>query len=257
MVALPEVVALPGQIKRFQREIANNKCLDHPNIVPLLDSGYYQGMFFFTLEYCPEGSLSDFMQKRGQRLPLEEALSIILQVLEALDYAHSIEVEVSQKNGELKTVRGFVHRDLKPANILLTGEAKKKTAKVADYGLAKAFDLAGLSGLTRTGEAAGTPWFYPRQQVLDFKYCQPDVDVWATAAVLYFLLTGYPPRDFYSGEDPFKKVLTSQATPIRDRNPSIPDPLAEVIDQALIDNPEIPFKTAKSFQEALQSFQSF
>jgi serine/threonine protein kinase len=248
-VALPEVAAVPGQIERFQREILNNQSLRYPHIVRLFDNGYYQGVFFFTLEYCVGGSLDQLIRKRGAPLPVEEALPIILQVLEALEYAHNVELEVPQKNGEVKQIRGLVHRDLKPANILFTDEG---TAKVADYGLAKAFDLAGLSGLTCTGEAAGTPLFCPRQQILDFKNCQPEVDVWAAAATLYFMLTGYPPRNFKEGEDYFKKVLTSQAIPMRDHNSSIPSRLAKVIDQALIDEPEIHFKAAKSFRKALQ-----
>jgi serine/threonine protein kinase len=225
--------------------------------VNLFDSSYYQGTFFFTLEYCEGGSLRDLMQERGSTLSIDEALFIIMQVLDALEYAHNLDLEVPQTDGSLKQIRGFVHRDLKPSNILLTGEGKKKTAKVADYGLAKAFDLAGLSGLTHTGEAAGTPWFCPRQQIVEFKYCQPDVDVWAAAATLYFMLTGDSPRDFHDHEDPFKKILTSRAIPICERNPSIPKPLAQVIDQALIDDPEIPFKTAQSFRNALQKFQTF
>jgi serine/threonine protein kinase len=65
-------------------------------------------------------------------------------------------------------------------------------AKVGDYGLAKAFDAAGLSGQTRTGSMAGTPHFMPRQQVVNFKYARPEVDVWAMAASLYNILAGWP-----------------------------------------------------------------
>ena len=76
-------------------------------------------------------------------------------------------------------------------------------AKVGDYGLSKAFDLAGLSGQTCTGAVAGTPAFLPRQQVINFKYARPEVDVWAAAAFLYYLLTVRPPREFPPGMDPW------------------------------------------------------
>ena len=126
-------------------------------------------------------------------------------------------------------------------------------AKIADVGFGKAFDLAGLSGLTMTGEAGGTPPFMPRQQLINFKFSQPEVDVWAMAATLYVLLTGCLPRDFPPGCEPWRIILEKPAVPIQRRNPGIPQRLAEVIDYALIDNPEIKFKTAKAFQEALRS----
>jgi len=69
-------------------------------------------------------------------------------------------------------------------------------AKVGDYGLAKAFDAAGLSGQTNTGVAAGQTYFMPRQQVINYKYAGPEVDVWAMAATLYHMLTGNFPATF-------------------------------------------------------------
>ena len=85
--------------------------------------------------------------------------------------------------------------------------------KIGDYGLAKAFDLAGMSGLSATGAAAGTPVFMPRQQLIDYKYAKPPVDVWAMAASLYYMLTLKYPRDFEKGKDPWQIVLQTDAIP--------------------------------------------
>ena len=91
----------------------------------------------------------------------------------------------------------------------------------------------------------------PRQQVVNFKYSGPEVDVWAAAACLYSMLTGATPRDFPSGKDVWQALLDTEAVPIRRRDSSIPKRLAEVIDKALIDRPEILFKTAADFKKAL------
>ena len=123
---------------------------------------------------------------------------------------------------------------------------------MGDYGLAKAFDQAGLSGLTCTGAVAGTPYFMPRQQVLDFRFAQPEVDVWAASASLYNMLTGACPRDFPRGEDRWQVVLHTRPVPIRERNAAVPKRLADVIDEALIDDPDIRFKTAADLKDALQ-----
>jgi serine/threonine-protein kinase len=92
----------------------------------------------------------------------------------------------------------------------------------------------------------------PRQQVINFKYSRPEVDVWALAASLYFMLTGQFVRDFLAGKDPWQLVLQNAPVPIRQRAPSIPAKLAEVIDLALIDKPQIHFKTAAELRQALE-----
>ena len=114
--------------------------------------------------------------------------------------------------------------------------------KIGDYGLSKAFDLAGLSGQTLTGTKMGTPAFMPRQQVLNFKAELPEIDIWATAACLYNMLTGYFPRDFTG--DPWLSVLQNNPVPILQRHPGIPQKLAKVIDLALQEKPQIYFQTA-------------
>ncbi|MGB3265366.1 MAG: protein kinase [Microcoleus sp.] len=251
-VMLPKVAANQRAVDWFMREIENTKSLKHPNVVGLKESGYAEETFFFTMEYCDGGSVVDLMAKRGvSTLPIAESVAIIAQVLDGLTYTHNAEIpNVRLADGSFAKGRGLIHRDLKPGNIFLANIGGKQVARIGDYGLAKAFDQAGLSGLTLSGNAVGTPYFMPRQQVLDYKYAKPEVDVWAAAACLYVMITGYSPRNFVE-LDPFRAVLDNDAVPIRDRTSSIPKPLATAIDRALIDNPEIYYKSAVDFKQAL------
>lgn len=252
-VMLPQIAADERAKALFLREVENTKALKHRNIVQLRDSGCANGTFFFTLEYCDGSSVDRLMKQRGGTLGVDEAGEIMLQALDGIQYAHTAEVPyVKQADGTFGRGRGLVHRDLKPANIFLAGTGRSRVAKVADYGLAKAFDGAGLSGQTRTGTISGTPVFMPRQQVVNFKYAKPEVDVWAMAASLYYMLTGYVPRDFPKGKDPWQIVLQTDPISIRKRDASIPKKLAEVIDLALVDKPSIQFKTAAEFKRALE-----
>jgi serine/threonine protein kinase len=181
------------------------------------------------------------------------AIDIIVQVLDGLNYAHNVEVSyVRLADGRLGKGKGLVHRDLKPNNIFITKNNGKMVVKIGDYGLAKAFDLAGLSGQTFTGTKMGTPVFMCRQQVLDFKHSLPEVDVWASAACLYNMLTGKFPRDFDG--DPWSSILNNHPVPIRQRDHSIPEKLAEVIDLALTEKPQIYFQSVIEFKEALLKY---
>ena len=251
-VMLPKVAANQRAVNWFLREVENMKVFKHPNVVGLKEFGYADETFFFTMEYCEGGSVVDLMAKRGvSTLPIAESVAIILQVLDGLTYTHNAEIpNVRLADGSFAKGRGLIHRDLKPGNIFLANIGGKQVARIGDYGLAKAFDQAGLSGLTLSGNAVGTPYFMPRQQVLDYKYAQPEVDVWAAAACLYVMISGFSPRNF-AGLDPFRAVLDNDAVPICDRTSSIPQPLATIIDRALIDNPEIYYKSAVDFKQAL------
>jgi hypothetical protein len=250
-VMLPQVAANEYAVNLFLRETENIKLLRHPHVVHLIDYGYSEGIFFFTMEYCQGGTVEDLIRQQKGKLPIDIATAIILQVLDGLEYSHNVEIhDVKLRDGNFGKGKGLVHRDLKPGNIFLTYQDGKITAKIGDYGLSKAFDLAGLSGQTRTGSRVGTPVFIPRQQVLEFKYAKPEVDVWAAAASLYYMLTGYYPRDF-TGKDIFLEVLRNKPIPIRDRDPKIPQKIAEVIDLALVEEPEIYFKSAKEFKQTL------
>jgi eukaryotic-like serine/threonine-protein kinase len=249
-IMLPAVASQEDGVEMFLRETENIKILQHPNIVELLDYGFVDNAFFFTMEYFPTGNVWDFMQKLGWRLPIDIGVDIILQVLDGLIYAHEVEIpHIKSVNGIKAKRKGLVHQDLKPNNIFISKIDDKIVAKIGDYGLAKAFDLAGLSGQTLTGTQIGTPAFMPRQQVLSFKHQLPEIDVWATAACLYNMLTGYFPRDFTG--DPWLSVLQNKPVPILKRHHGIPTKLAQVIDLALQEKPQIYFQTAAEFKQAL------
>jgi eukaryotic-like serine/threonine-protein kinase len=252
-VMLPQIAADEQATARFLRESENTMALRHPHVVEFRDAGCSQGTFYFTVEYCDYGSAEDLRQRRGGALGLEEASAIVIQALHGLEYAHQASIpQVRLADGSYAPGRGVVHRDLSPDNILFSGADGGVVAKLSDFGLGKAFDLAGLSGLTRSGEAAGKPWFMPRQQITNFLEAKPEVDVWAAAACLYVFLTGRFPRDFPPRKDVWRIVLESDAVPIRRRERAIPKRLAKVIDTALVDRPRIEIRTAAELRRALE-----
>ncbi|WP_330328352.1 serine/threonine protein kinase [Streptomyces sp. NBC_00536] len=227
----------------FEREVRICTELRHPHLVRLDGSGHTGAVHWLVMELCEGGSLMDLVRTGGP-LPAARAVPLVVDVLDGLTYAHE--------------VRGAVHRDIKPQNILLgpgteSTAASRPVAKIADFGLAKAYATAGLSGLTATGSVSGTPAFMPRAQLVNYKYAQPHVDVWATAATLYFLLTGHTPRDFPVGRDPWLTVTTTAAVPVGERGVPLPDRLERVLDRALRDGPEPEFRTADAFKKALQA----
>ena len=233
-VMLPRMVVDEGAQEIFIREIEVTRSLRHPNIVGLLDFGKHEGRFYFALDYCPGGSAEELRRRHGGRVPLPSALRIAVDALEGLAAAHEA---------------GFVHRDLKPDNVLL---AEGGAARLADFGLAKSFQQAGLSGMTATGMVAGTFQFMPREQLTSYRQARPTTDVWSMAATVYYLLTGEYPRDFSSHPDPLAVILRGGTVPLRQRDPSVPTDLAALLDRALDDEPSRRFPTAREFATALR-----
>ncbi|MTJ54448.1 FHA domain-containing protein [Anabaena sp. UHCC 0253] len=249
-IMLPAVVSQEQAVKMFLKETENTKTLNHPHIIQLLDYGFAENVFFFIMEYCEDGNVWDLMQRSGWRLSVDIAVDITLQILDGLIYAHDVDLPyIKLPDGSLVKSKGLIHQDIKPNNIFITENNDKIVVKIGDYALSKAFDLAGLSGQTLTETKMGTPAFMPRQQVLNFQNALPEVDIWATAACLYNMLTGYFPRNFTG--DPWLSVLQNNPIPISQRDHHIPKKLAQVIDLALKEKPQIYFQTAAEFKEAL------
>ena len=212
-------------VEQFKREMAVIAKLRHPNIVRFLDSGSDEGTFFFVMDFCDGGSLADAARRHGGTLPWETLRPWALQALEGLAAAHK---------------EGFVHRDIKPQNILI----HQDIAKISDFGLAKNFQKAGLSGNTLTGNYAGTPVFMPPEQITNFKYVKPVSDVWSFAASLYQLLTGKFPYRFDPKRDPIDIILNENPVPLRDRMPGLQKGIAAIIDKSLLRNPKNRFPDA-------------
>jgi len=251
-ILVPEVAADRRMVERFTREATNMVALKHPNIVEFYCFGSAQGSFFFSLEYCAGGTVEELMAERGGKLPIHEAGDIALQALDGLDYAHHVELpHVELADGSIGKGQGIIHRNISPKNLFLSTRETPRVVKIGDYSLSKAFDMAGLGGCTRTGMTFAKPLFVPRQQVIDFRYTQPDADVWAVAASLYNMITGHTPRDFPRGKDPWQVVLNTSPVIIRARDRTIPERLAQVMDYALDDSKELHFKTAAEFKKAL------
>lgn len=249
---LPQVAVDDRAVRMFLREADCTKSLSHPNIVRLHEVGCWDGVFFLSLEYCNAGTFETLTEKGILKVPIVNVLELFLQILDGLEYAHSVSLKVKMPNGTSEHARGVVHRDIKPENLFLSKNGSQLVPKIGDYGLAKAFDLAGLSGQTCTGSIGGTPFFMPRIQVLQYKTAKPEVDVWSTTASLYYLLTGQYPRNFPKHRDWWQVILTDNAVPIRHRNPKIPGRIADVIDYALVEEPAIPFQRASDLRNALE-----
>jgi serine/threonine protein kinase len=252
---LPDIAVDVEHKARFIRESKSMELLSHPNIVKILGSGVSAGVFYFTLEYCNGGNLEDLVNSQNTPMPYQKAIGYTLDVLEGLDYLHNVEVpNIQLDDGSVGTAMGLVHRDIKPGNILLDATSKGMVAKIADFGLAKAFNLAGLRGLTQTGALGGTMDFVCRQQIINYKYAKPEVDIWSTAAVLYYLLAGIPPRPFYKIKHSISALLETDPVSIANRRKDLPEGLVEIIDFALSDSKDLAYKTAASLKEDLERY---
>jgi eukaryotic-like serine/threonine-protein kinase len=231
---IADVKSQSGQEEKFIREIDNIKSFKHQNIVSFIDHGAADGNYYYVMEYCKAGSLTRSIECMGGKLPLDLARSIILQVLDGLEYLHTVELSARKEEGGFVNVRGIVHRDLKPSNILLKVEELRLVAKISDFGLSKSFEIAGQSGITSIdGSGLGSQQFLSRRQLKYYRDSKPEVDIWAAAACLYYMLSGSSPRNFSDNISAKTIVLEQPAIAIQQRNPDVPDSIAEVIDRAL------------------------
>lgn len=242
----PEMASNPDAVKLFLREVQLTVKLDHPNIVPVIEIGQAGQELWIATEFVDGSNAAELTNGMGGKLPVRDAVDIIAQVLDALDYAHGL---------------NLVHRDVKPSNILVSGQPGSYEAKLVDFGLVKNVDEAGMSGITREGEVRGSVFFMPPEQVLDCRFVKEAVDIYAAGATLYWLLTGDHVRDFKArdlrGElvDPYLVILEKTVIPIRKRDPSIPQQIADVLQTALADVDDDRFDTAAEMARELRAAQ--
>jgi serine/threonine-protein kinase len=236
---LPAGVPRPGQIDRFLREANILRDLNHSLIVRFHEMGQADGLIWFAMDYIPGTDAAQLLKQRG-RLAVRPAVRLGMQLLLALEYAHE---------------RKFVHRDIKPGNILVETTEKHPRVKVADFGLARIYQASQLSGLTLQNEMGGTLEFMPPEQITHFRDVLPTADQFSAAATLYTLLTGKFIRDL-SGPlaNKVDQVLSQEPVPIRERQPDLPEELAQVIHRALESEPDQRFPNVTEFRRALKAF---
>ena len=171
---------------RVRREFEMLAKFNHPNVILVAEIFESSNSFYSVMEYCEGGELFNYIVK-NQRLNEEEAAFFYYQLINGLEYIHSL---------------GIVHRDLKPENLLLTNE---HILKIIDFGLSNYFKKDPNQQLLIT--PCGSPCYASPEMVAGKKYNGFKIDVWATGIILYAMLCGYLPFEDKNNDDLFKKIL--------------------------------------------------
>jgi serine/threonine-protein kinase len=228
-ILFPELASLIGA-ERFLKEIETTANLQHPNILPLFDSGRVDGTVFYVMPYV-EGESLRHRLVREKQLPVADAIRIATDIAAALDYAHR---------------HGVVHRDIKPDNVLF----QDGRALLADFGIALARKADGVR-LTRAGLTVGTPQYMSPEQASGEHDVDPRSDIYTLGTVVYEMLSGQPPFPGATAHEIFAQVLTDEPLPLTARRRSVPVHVEAAVARALEKLPADRWQTAAQFAEAL------
>jgi tetratricopeptide (TPR) repeat protein len=216
---LPPDMAASVQTERFAREIQVAASLQHPHIVPLLTAGSAEGLAWYVMPYIEGESLAAKLSREGA-LPINEALRILRDVIDALSYSHG---------------RGVVHRDIKPDNVMLSG----RHALVTDFGVAKAVSASsgGRGALTTGGIALGTPTYMAPEQAAADPHVDHRADLYAVGVMAYEMLTGRTPFVAMTPQAMLAAHVTAYPDQVTLHRPSLPPLLASAVMRCLEKHP--------------------
>ncbi|NOS72387.1 MAG: protein kinase [Verrucomicrobia bacterium] len=218
----PQVASGPGFGERFNREARALARLSHPNIVAVHEFGQVNGLPFFIMEFVDGLNLRQL--ERTRKLSAREALQIVPQICEALQFAHD---------------EGIVHRDIKPDNILLD---KKGRVKIADFGIAKLMGRDAEADLTATKGIIGTPNYMAPEQVEKPETVDHRADIFALGVVFYEMLTGELPLGKFAPPSSGRVEVDVR--------------LDEVVLRALEKKPELRYQQASQVKSAVETIAS-
>ena len=211
----------PELLMRFYREAQSAGKLQHPNIVTVYDLGDQDGNPYMVMEYLEGESLESIITSR-RSVPLEQKLNIVIQVCDALSYAHQHNV---------------IHRDIKPANVMVL---KDFTVKIVDFGIAR----FGNEKVTRPGQLMGSIPYMSPEQIKDKAYVDSRTDIFSVGVVLYQLLTYALPFDGKDIGAILLKIVHDPPPPLKTYLPAYPEELDHIIAHALAKNSEERYATA-------------
>src|SRR5437667_6614584 len=230
---LPARVSRTGDIReRFLREARAAGVLQHSNIVTIYDLGEAENQLFIAMELVDGRDLSAIITEH-EPLPLERKLDIVIEVLEALTYAHN---------------RGVIHRDIKPSNVRIATDGG---IKIMDFGIAR-LQSAEFTG---SGAIVGTPSYMAPEQITNGAI-GPATDLFAVGCLLYELLGYRKPFEAETIHGVLYQVLTTDPPALRTMAPSIPAALERVVTKAMNKVPEDRYDSAQQMQSALVAIRA-
>lgn len=225
----PDLASAVGA-DRFLREIKLTASLNHPHVLPLLDSGEIDGLVYYVMPYVSGGSLRTRLA--GRTLPLDEARAVAEQVASALDYAHRA---------------GVVHRDVKPENILFS----EGLAVVADFGVARAVSTVDRQTLTRSGFPVGTLGYMSPEQAAGRTDLDERTDVFSLGCVVYEMLVGDTPAGWPGPEDARLGRFLEAPAEHRSKLDALPGRVEQTLTRALALRASDRFESPGAFAHAL------
>ncbi|MDH4043339.1 MAG: serine/threonine-protein kinase [Gemmatimonadota bacterium] len=233
-VLKPELAASLGA-ERFLREIQITAKLQHPNILPLYDSGEADGLLYYVMPFVVGESLSDLIARERQ-LSIHDAVQITREVAEALANAHSF---------------GLIHRDIKPDNVMMSNGH----AIVADFGIARAMSEAGADKLTQTGMAVGTPAYMSPEQAAGDSGVDARADIYSLGCVFYEMLVGEIPFTGPNAMAIMARHSMDNITAPSIMRQTIPPEVEDVIYKAMEKLPADRYRTAHEMVEDLKAIE--
>ncbi|HTK56439.1 MAG TPA: protein kinase [Gemmatimonadales bacterium] len=230
----PEMTALV-QAERFTREIQVAASLQHPHIVPLLSAGSGDALAWYVMPFIEGESLATRVAREGA-LPVNEALKILVEVVDALAYSHA---------------HGVVHRDIKPDNVMLSG----RHAMVTDFGVAKAVSASSgaRAPLTTGGVALGTPAYMAPEQATADPAVDHRADLYAVGVMAYELFAGRTPFTAQTPHHMLSAHVTAFPDPVTLFRPSLPPAVAAAVMRCLEKLPADRYQSAEELSSVLEA----
>lgn len=220
-------------VRRFKNESKAISILNHRNIVKIYDVSVTDRLNYIVMEYIDGITLKEYMSQRGGALTWKEVVHFTLQILGALEHAHS---------------QGVVHRDVKPQNIMLLANG---SLKMMDFGIAR---FSREQSVAESDKAIGSVHYISPEQASGAVVAQT-TDIYSVGVIMYEMLCGKRPFD---GNDAMKiamQHITENPPALRLLAPEVPDALAEITEKAMSKNPENRYQSAHEMIEAVQKFK--